>query len=152
MDGDGDPADRVTLLEMQNYLPNQLLRDADQMSMAHSLEVRVPLLDDEVVRLVLGLPSEIRTAGAKQLLARASGVEALSKRPFALPFQQWLRGPLNGSVREALLSERLPLGDVIPPNFRRRLWSAFEGRRIHWSRIWSIAVLRLWPEANGLNW
>ena len=40
------------LLEAENYLPNQLLRDTDQMSMAHSIEVRVPLLDDSVVRVI----------------------------------------------------------------------------------------------------
>ncbi len=137
---------------MTNYLPNQLLRDTDQMSMAHSLEVRVPLLDDEVVNVALAFPGHVRAANGKQLLARASGARALPKRPFAPPFGRWLAGPLKDPIREALLSEELPLDDVIPASLRYRLWSAFEEGRIHWSRPWAIAVLRLWPEANGLSW
>jgi asparagine synthase (glutamine-hydrolysing) len=146
------PIDQVTLLELTNYLPNQLLRDTDQMSMAHSLEVRVPLLDDDVVRLALALPSKVRAAKGKRLLARASGTDSTLKRPFALPFQRWLTGPLKEPIREALLSETLPLNGVIPAGLRHRLWFAFDDGHIHWSRPWSIAVLRLWPEANGLNW
>ena len=73
VDHDLEPVDQVTLLEMTNYLPNQLLRDTDQMSMAHSLEVRVPLLDDEVVKAALALPGKIRAAKGKHLLAAASG-------------------------------------------------------------------------------
>jgi asparagine synthase (glutamine-hydrolysing) len=152
VDGDNEPIDRVTLLEMTNYLPNQLLRDTDQMSMAHSLEVRVPLLDDKVVNVALALPGHVRAANGKQLLARASGARAFPKRPFAPPFERWLAGPLKDPVREALLSEELPLDDVVPAGLRYRLWSAFEEGRIHWSAPWAVAVLRLWPEANGLSW
>ena len=70
---DGEPTDRVMLLETENYLPNQLLRDTDQMSMAHSLEVRVPLLDDSVVRVALALPASVRTAAGKRILVAAAG-------------------------------------------------------------------------------
>jgi len=104
------PQDAVMLLEMAHYLPNQLLRDTDQMSMSHSLEIRVPLLDDEMVNLALRLPAAIRTESAKALLARAAGLEELNrKQPFALPFAAWFRGPLRTTVREALLSEDCPL-------------------------------------------
>ena len=59
------------------------------MSMAHSLEVRVPLLDDEVVKTALGLPAKIRAAKGKRLLAAASGAGSPPKRPFMPPFEQW---------------------------------------------------------------
>jgi asparagine synthase (glutamine-hydrolysing) len=147
------PKDAVMLLEMAHYLPNQLLRDTDQMSMSHSLEIRVPLLDDEMVNLAFRIPAGVRTESGKALLARAAGlVEVNRKQPFALPFAAWFRGPLRPTVREALLSEELPFADLVPAELRRNVWDAFESGRAHWSRAWAIAVLRLWPSANGLRW
>jgi asparagine synthase (glutamine-hydrolysing) len=146
------PHTRVSLLEMANYLPDQLLRDTDQMAMAHALEVRVPLLDDVVVGVALALPAEIRFEPGKALLARAAGFpEVPLKRPFSLPFDRWIRGPLNDAVRGGLLSEDLPLRQLVPAELRRRLWEGFEAGRVHWSRPWAVTVLRLWPEANGIN-
>jgi asparagine synthase (glutamine-hydrolysing) len=145
------PADRVTMLELRNYLPDQLLRDTDQMSMAHSLEVRVPLLDDNVVRTALALPAAVRAEEGKRLLARAARVPPTAKRPFALPFERWLRGPLRDPVRDALLSDELPFANELPGGFRRGVWEAFERGRTHWSRPWSIAVLRRWPVENGIR-
>jgi asparagine synthase (glutamine-hydrolysing) len=145
--------DRVMLLEMAHYLPNQLLRDTDQMSMSHSLEIRVPLLDDSMVNVALALPAEVRTQPGKTLLAQAANIERPNaKRPFALPFEQWMRGPLRDTVREGVLSSELPFGDVVPVEFRQRLWDAFEAGRTHWSRPWAVAVLRLWPAANDFSW
>jgi asparagine synthase (glutamine-hydrolysing) len=140
------------LLETANYLPDQLLRDTDQMSMAHSLEVRVPLLDDSVVRVALALPASLRTAAGKRMLVAAAGGHPVEKRPFALPFRAWLRGPLREPVREALLSQGLPFAAEVPLAFRRNVWRSFEEGRTHWSRPWSLAVLRLWPGSNGLRW
>jgi asparagine synthase (glutamine-hydrolysing) len=150
---DLDNRDRVTLLELTRYLPYQLLRDTDQMSMSHSLEVRVPLLDDLLVRIALRLPPGHRAASGKSLLARAAGVESSpAKKPFALPFGRWIRGPLRPLVMEALLSEELPFGQSLPQAFRRRVWEAFDEGRTHWSRPWALTVLRLWPAANGFRW
>jgi asparagine synthase (glutamine-hydrolysing) len=145
--------DVVMVMESQHYLANQLLRDTDQMSMAHSLEVRVPLLDDNVVRLAWSIPPSTRNSPQKELLAQAAGVaEGSRKLGFTLPMDAWIRGPLKDSVREGLLSAELPFGDLIAPQFRKRLWEQFEAHRIHWSRPWAIAVLRLWPEAQALGW
>jgi asparagine synthase (glutamine-hydrolysing) len=145
--------DRVMLLEMAHYLPNQLLRDTDQMSMSHSLEIRVPLLDDSLVKVALAMPASVRTRSGKALLAEAANIERLNvKRPFALPFEKWMRGPLKETVREGLLSSELPFSDLVAVDFRQRLWDAFESGRTHWSRPWAVAVLRLWPAANGFSW
>ncbi len=145
--------DRVMLLEMAHYLPNQLLRDTDQMSMSHSLEIRVPILDDSMVKVALALPATVRSQPGKALLAQAANVEWPNvKRPFALPFEQWIRGPLRDTVMEGLLSNELPFGELVPVEFRKRLWHSFEAGRTHWSRPWAVAVLRLWPSANGFSW
>ena len=147
------PADAVTLLEATTYMADQLLRDTDQMSMAHSLEVRVPLLDDDVVATALATPADVRTREGKWLLVAASGLPLVHrKRPFALPFDRWIQGPLRDMVREGLLSDALPFADVLPRDFRRRLWDAVEAGRGHWSRPWAVTVLRLWPGAQGFDW
>jgi asparagine synthase (glutamine-hydrolysing) len=154
---DGGPgagaAERIGLMEMARYLPDQLLRDTDAVSMAHSLEVRVPLLDDLVVNVALALPARTRLAPNKRLLSLATVVgPAQLKRPFTLPFEAWTRGQLRPWVREGLLSDQLPLATELRAGERGRLWRAFEAGRAHWSRPWAIAVLRHWPAANGLRW
>jgi asparagine synthase (glutamine-hydrolysing) len=147
-----DPLDAVTLLELQSYLLDQLLADSDSTSMAHSIEIRVPLLDDEVIEAALSLPPPVRRQG-KNLLADAVGLgQRAAKRPFALPFASWLSGPLCDTFRDAVLDDALPLGDVLPSPFRRQLWQQFDSGRAHWSKVWAIGMLRMWPGANGLRW
>ena len=147
-----DVRDAVTVLESSSYMREQLLRDTDQMSMAHSLEVRVPLLDDRFVRTALSVPASIRTEAGKALLARAGGLGSVpAKRPFALPFERWMRGPLRPDVEDALLSGSLPFADRVPAALRTRVWEGFLAGKIHWSRPWAIAVLRRWPGANGIS-
>ena len=142
--------DAVTLLELESYLRDQLLPDADTTSMSHSLELRVPLLDDKVVDAALALPMSMRTHG-KQLLATAAGLgERPPKRTFTLPLEHWLAGPLRDTLRDALLDDTLPFADVLPTTFRQRLWTEYELGRAHWNKAWSVAVLRMWPGANGL--
>lgn len=149
----GNQADRVAHLELTRYMRQQLLRDTDQMSMAHSLEVRVPLLDDLVVDTALGIAPEVRNRPSKGLLQEAAGIAADGpKRGFTLPFDSWMRGPLRDWTREALVSDRLPLGWLFESKGRQRLWEAFEDGRAHWSRPWAIAMLRAWADANELPW
>ncbi len=144
--------DAVTLLELGHYLRDQLLPDADTTSMAHSIELRVPLLDDRVVETALAFPPKLRVKG-KQMLAAAAGLpDRPAKRPFALPMQDWIDTSLRDSVRDAILDDTLPFGDVLPSAFRQQLWDDTNRKRVHWAKPWSIAVLRLWPAANGFDW
>ena len=152
-DDTGDARDCVSLLELTRYMPNQLLRDTDSVSMAHSLEVRVPLLDDTVVRVAMATPAVLRCAPNKQFLSTASGMHAVPrKRPFILPFERWTRTVLRDQLREGVLSDALPFHQLLRADARRRLWDAFENGRVHWSRPWAITALRQWPVANGLTW
>ncbi|HVT76253.1 MAG TPA: asparagine synthase (glutamine-hydrolyzing) [Acidimicrobiales bacterium] len=147
-----DPLDAVSLLELKSYLRYQLLPDADTTSMAHSLEVRVPLLDDRVVDTALALPPRVRADGKRLLAAAAGIVEPPKKRTFTLPLERWLQGALRPTMQTALLDDSLPFADALPHAFRAQLWSRFETGRTHWSRVWAVGVLRLWPAANGLSW
>jgi len=123
-----------------------LLRDADQMSMAVSLEMRVPFLDHELVEYVLGLPAEIkkRYRGVKGLLVEAcrdllpAAVYERPKAGFVLPMKQWMLGPLASFVEEGS-SEAVSRG-LLPESFVNQVREKFR-RQLHWTRLWSIVVL-----------
>ena len=138
---------RASWAELSGYMRPMLLRDTDQMSMAVSLELRVPFLDHELVEFVLGLPAreKQRNGQAKGLLVEAcrdllpSTIYQRPKAGFVLPMKDWMRGPLasfvEAGIREAV-SRRL-----IRAQFVNDIAGAFRSGRLHWTRLWSIVVL-----------
>jgi asparagine synthase (glutamine-hydrolysing) len=138
---------RISWAELTGYMRRILLRDADQMSMAVSLELRVPFLDHELVEYVLGLPAveKKRYAGSKGLLVEACrdllppSVYQRPKAGFTLPMKAWMLGPLasfvDEGVREAIARE------LLPGNFVNDISRAFREDCLHWTRLWSIVVL-----------
>jgi asparagine synthase (glutamine-hydrolysing) len=151
-----DSVNRVACLELLVYLRNTLLRDTDSMSMAHSLEVRVPLLDHCVTQRALLLPGRWKVQGRqrKSLLVAAAGRELPSKilgqpkRGFEFPWDQWLRGRLRSAVESALAEPGPVLESAIQWTEVRRIWSEFLAGRCHWSRVWMFYVLRQWAAHN----
>jgi asparagine synthase (glutamine-hydrolysing) len=151
-----DPVNRVSCLELLVYLRNTLLRDTDSMSMAHSLEVRVPLLDHRVTEQVLQLPGRWKLEGRqrKPLLVFAAGRELppkilrQPKRGFEFPWDQWLRGELRSSVEAALAEPGSVLESTINWQQVRDMWSGFLAKRCHWSRVWMFYVLQHWTAQN----
>lgn len=147
---------RISWAELTGYMRRMLLRDADQMSMAVSLEMRVPFLDHELVEYVLGLPAEAkkRYSGVKGLLVEAFrdllpvSVYDRPKSGFVLPMKQWMNGPLatfvSDGVRETVARQLLPEG------FTNEMREAFQKDRLHWSRLWSIVVLGHYARRRGL--
>lgn len=138
---------RISWAELTGYMRRMLLRDADQMSMAVSLELRVPFLDHELVEYILGLPvaAKKRYAGTKGLLVEACrdllppSVYDRPKAGFVLPMRVWMLGPLASFVDEGLretISRQL-----LPEAFVNELSGAFRGGHLHWTRVWSIVVL-----------
>jgi asparagine synthase (glutamine-hydrolysing) len=150
--GDFDDFSMVSQLEIRGYMVNTLLRDTDAMSMAHSLEVRVPLLDRELVEYVVGLPEKWkrRRGARKSLLADALGdllppeVVAQPKRTFTLPWERWLRGPLQSEVEAGLAEPASVLEPFLDRAAVRKVWQDFLARRTSWSRPWSLYVLNRW--------
>jgi len=151
-----DAVNRVCCLELLVYLRNTLLRDTDSMSMAHSLEVRVPLLDHRVTQRVLQLPGRWKLDGRqrKPLLVVAAGRELpakilhQTKRGFEFPWDQWLRGELRPAVEAALAEPGPVLDSAIDWQQVREVWSGFLRGRHHWSRVWMFYVLRQWAAQN----
>jgi len=146
----------VSWLELRSYLLNTLLRDTDAVSMAHSLEVRVPFLDSPLVEYVLSLPEDAKRVGhrPKSLLIEASSdlipprVLNQPKRTFTFPWQVWLHGKLGERVEESLHDWSLELGSHIEAQFAIDVWTDFLKGRTNWSRPWSLYVLNEWTKRN----
>jgi asparagine synthase (glutamine-hydrolysing) len=147
-----DPFTAVTYLELRHYLVNTLLRDTDAMSMAHSLEVRVPFLDHPLVEFVARLPQSLkqRRGTGKALLVAALGkllpgeVARQRKRTFTLPWEKWLRGPLREPVAAGLDNLTPTLAAALEPAAVHRVWQDFLDGQATWSRPWSLYVLNCW--------
>jgi asparagine synthase (glutamine-hydrolysing) len=150
-----DSVNRVSYLEARCYMLNTLLRDSDCMSMAHGLEVRVPLIDHRLARRILALPGswKLDAGTPKPLLVRAlrgqlpEKIVHRPKRGFTLPFECWLRDAMRPAVEEALSKiGDGALGGVISQPASRCVWEDFLDGRTSWSRPWSLYVLQCWCE------
>jgi asparagine synthase (glutamine-hydrolysing) len=137
------PANDLNLIEFKRYLHDQLLRDTDVFAMAHSVEVRVPYLDDEVVKRALATEASRKMSPSmnKPLLVEAIGdslIEEAARRPkrgFSFPMAKWIH-ERNGAMRERAMATQVLDREVVG-----KIWSAFEGGRMHWSRAWALVVL-----------
>ena len=148
---EADPINLASAIEMSGYLPNTLLRDTDTMSMAHGLEVRVPFLDHRLIERLLELPGRVklRTGAKKWLLVAAAGdlpemVTQRRKQGFELPFDRWLRGALREEMVETLASRTWE--GWLDRRAVNEVWEGFLARRLSWSRVWALYVLREWVE------
>ncbi len=139
--------------DFETYLPEDILVKVDRMSMAHSIESRVPLLDNAVVEFAARLPVglKIRNGRRKHILkAAAAGLvppEILDRRKqgFAVPVGNWFRGGLREVFHDVLLSARARQRGYFEPRFIERLLREHElGRRDHSARLWALVVFELW--------
>jgi asparagine synthase (glutamine-hydrolysing) len=146
------PIAGVSWLEMRTYMASTLLHDTDSVSMARSLEVRVPFLDTPLVEFVSTLPDEARVQPgvSKALLRNAlAGMippEILDqrKRTFTLPWEQWLRNALQKRVRGSLEELSPVLAIHLHAAGVERVWDNFQRGQTTWSRPWSLYVLNEW--------
>lgn len=149
---------QVSIAEFGSYMQPVLLRDTDQMSMAHALEVRTPFLDHELVELVLGVSDQLKYPHTpKQLLVETvrnllpNEVVNRPKMGFVLPFQDWMKGPLLDFCQEKL--------EIIAhlPHFRSDIvmkkWEAFQKNSpiIKWTHLWLLVVLGHWIQQNQID-
>jgi len=147
-----DSFNSVSCFELQSYMVNTLLRDTDAVSMANSLEVRVPLLDHRLVEFVARLPKKMKyVAGVpKALLVEAlsdvlpDNVVGQAKRTFTLPWDLWLRGPLGVRLSQELANLSPQLKQYMNPRAVRGAWQNFVVGQTNWSRPWSLYVLNAW--------
>jgi asparagine synthase (glutamine-hydrolysing) len=163
----GSPIQRVTALCLRGYTSNQLLRDTDASSMGHSLEIRVPYLDPIVVDLALALPdsakitdldaaaaaagSTYRETGSKRILIDIGrpllppDFDNQPKRGFRMPFDSWLRGPLQEVMADTLSDSSVRKRGWLDVGAVRNVKHGFEqSRRIQWAQPWLLMMLELW--------
>jgi asparagine synthase (glutamine-hydrolysing) len=149
---------KISVAEIATYTQNVLLRDTDQMSMAHALEVRVPFFDHNLIKFVLGVPDKHKPIGSpKQLLVDSLGdllpyeVVHRPKMGFVFPWEHWLRHELRGFCEQRI--RRLQARGLIQADQLGRVWKEFqEGKGPWlWTHIWLPVVLEEWMEANGIE-
>ena len=151
-------ASSIAWLELRSYMVNVLLRDADAMSMRHSLELRVPFLDHPVVEFAMGLSDAQKRHAErpKALLIKALGdllpeeVATQRKRTFTLPWENWLRGPLRSRVEAGIANWSPSLAPVISNEVVKGVWKNFLLGRTGAAHVWSLHVLNEWV-GNVLN-
>jgi asparagine synthase (glutamine-hydrolysing) len=154
----------VSALALRGYTQNQLLRDTDTVSMSHSLEVRVPYLDPELVNLAISLPdiaklnverswspkSSYVATGAKRILIDAMrdllppNIDQQSKSGFGLPFANWLTGPLRTVMKDTLSPTTVSQRGLFRPAVINQIRKDFLAGRAHWSMVWLPMVTELW--------
>jgi asparagine synthase (glutamine-hydrolysing) len=147
--------DKLSIMDIRTHLQPRLLRDLDAVSMAHGLEVRPVLLDDEVVEWTLNVLGRARRQ-PKELLLEAikrfmpgellADLKSRAKRTFTFPFSRWLTRDLKPLLAESFSADRLADRGILDPQVVGRIWQRFQRspESVGWSRIWSLFVLARW--------
>jgi len=150
------PLDRMLDADLQLWLPDDLLMKVDKMSMAASVEARVPLLDHPLIEWSAGLPDRFKTRGLvgkvllKRLGDRLLPREIVHRRKvgFTVPLAPWFRGPLRPLLEDALLSPAsLARGYFDASSLRGYVADHVEGRRDRSRELWTLLTLELWHRA-----
>jgi len=148
-----EPLARLQDVDLGIYLVDDLLVKTDRLSMAHSLELRVPFLDQRVAELAMALPTSLKVRGfaKKRLLRRALApllpreVVRGRKQGFSIPIAAWLRGPLEPFAREVLAPSALARQGLLDPAAVGDLLDRHCSAREDLSRqLWGLMALTLW--------
>jgi asparagine synthase (glutamine-hydrolysing) len=144
--------DRLLYVDTKTYL-HELLMKQDQMSMAASIESRVPFLDHELVEFAARLPTRLKLRGSitKRILRQSmagtlpASILTRPKMGFPVPLAAWFRGPWRGALSELVLGERARERGIFDPDVVRRLIGEhISGRVEHMERLWALMNFELW--------
>jgi asparagine synthase (glutamine-hydrolysing) len=146
---------RLQSFDIKRYLPLDILTKVDRMSMAHSIEARVPLLDHKLAEFAATIPAEMRLKGptTKYMFKRAmrsmlpAEIINRPKRGFAIPLGRWFRGQLRDFVRDLLLSDTCRRRGILDPAYVTQLLERHDaGRDLH-LHLWTLVSFELWCRA-----
>jgi asparagine synthase (glutamine-hydrolysing) len=144
-----DPLSLLQYLDLKTYLPGDILTKVDRASMAHALEVRVPLLDHKFVEWVSGLPSSVKLRGSEGKYVFKKSLEPYlsedilyrPKMGFSIPLASWFRGPLRQLVRNSLLGDTLAGTGIFNMAFIREMVDQHQaGQRDHGPALWTLLM------------
>jgi len=148
-----EPADRAMGVDLQTYLPDDLLRIGDRMSMVHSLELRVPFCDHHLLAFACSLPAATRLQDWKLKGFMRSALQNIlperiissPKRGFMLPLARWLREDLREMSRDVLSDEAIRHRGYVNPAYVQWLLDEHQsGRRNFTDQLYALMVLELW--------
>ena len=149
--------DAMLYIDTKTWLPDDLLIKADKMTMANSVELRVPLLDHKILEFAAALPPNLKIRGfttkylAKKVL-RNRVPRRILDRPkvgFPVPYESWLRGELKGWARDILLDRRTTNRGYFQRASLERLLSTNESQGKYFKEIFSLITLELWHRGFG---
>lgn len=155
-----DPLALIQYLDLKTYLVGDINTKVDRASMAHSLEVREPLMDHELVEWLASLPAQLKIQGneGKYLFKKAMeprlsrDILYRPKMGFAVPLAQWFRGPLRERVRESLLGESLTQTGMFDRRALEELVTLHQsGARDHSAPLWTLLMFEAFLRNGGMS-
>ena len=144
-----DPLGLIQYIDMKTYLVGDILTKVDRASMAHSLEVRVPLLDHEFIEWVSGIPSTLKLKGqeGKHILKSAlephltKDILYRKKMGFSIPLAKWFRGPLKDKLYASLFDGGLAETGMFDSSYLEKLFNQHQsGQRDNSASLWSLLM------------
>lgn len=153
-----DPLSLIQYLDVKTYLPGDILTKVDRASMAHALEVRVPLLDHQLVEWIGTLPPAFKLRGGEGKYIFKKSMESrlpndILYRPkmgFGVPLAKWFRGPLRDRIEQAIMGERLRDCGYFDPAFLSHLLTAHaSGRRDYSALLWTVMMFDAFLARSG---
>ncbi len=147
-----DPIARTSYLQLKTDMVNLLLRDQDAVSMAHSLEVRLPLIDYQVVETVARIPSDLKIRDGKEKYILREALSHLlpgnilhrSKKGFIFPMEIWMRRELRDVVESCLSYESVKKRGIFRPETISTLRDDFFNGKEPFFKVWNQVVFELW--------
>jgi asparagine synthase (glutamine-hydrolysing) len=143
--------DRLLYADIKTYL-HELLMKQDQMSMATSIESRVPFLDHKLVEFTARMPDAMKLRGGTTKYVLRKSMKGLlpeqilsrSKMGFPVPIGSWFRGPFKSIVDEYVLSERTTSRNIFDAGFVRQIVARHQGGEDHAERLWALVNFEMW--------
>lgn len=139
-------------MDIKKYLPLDILTKVDRMSMAASLEARVPLLDHKLVEFAATIPPEMKMHGkqGKHIFKKAlrgwlpDNILYRKKQGFAVPLERWFKDDLGDAMREMLLSETSRARNIFNPDYIKKLLDLHHGGRPMPLQLWTLMSFEMW--------
>lgn len=148
-----DPVSKAQYVDIKTYMTEDILVKVDRMSMAHSLEVRSPILDHELMEFAASLPSDLKLnkKESKYILKKMNekrlppDILYRKKQGFRVPLSEWLKGELKTYINEVLFESDIICGDYINMDYVKDLWDNHQkGVNDYAQQIWNIFMFELW--------
>lgn len=148
-----DPVSKAQYIDIKTYMTEDILVKVDRMSMAHSLEVRAPILDHKLMEYAATLPSHLKLNNNeskyifKKINEKRLPADILyrKKQGFRIPLASWVRGELKEYIYQTLFGSQSVQSNYLNPSYVDKIWRSHQsGINDHSSQIWNLFIFELW--------